>query len=81
MSKQVQDCYVTLETVRPGFPPNETHPFVTYLRFTDGTTSQHINNRCLRDAMICGNGMLSALAAVGLRSEAVNVVFDPRFDR
>lgn len=78
--KTVKDCYVTLETVRIGFQ-SSSHPFVVYLRFTDGTNSAPINNASLRDCMICGNSMLSAVAAVGVRYETVNVVFDERFDK
>jgi hypothetical protein len=79
-TKQVQDVYATLATTRPGFPPNETHPFVVYLRYTDGTHSQPTNCRDLRDCLIYGNGMLAALCALGAQYETVNVVFDPRFD-
>lgn len=74
--KQVQDVYATL-----GKDGTSSHPFVTYMRFTDGSKSQEIQHRTLRDCLISGNSMLSALSAMNIRYETVNVVFDPRFDR
>lgn len=83
--KEVQDVYATLREYRPGFPPAnpETHPFAVYIRFADGTHSQEDLCRTLRDCLLVGNGMLAALMAVqaGGNKYAVNVVFDPRFER
>lgn len=75
--KTVKDVFVTVKKKNY----SETHPFEVYLRFTDGTTSQPVDNRTLRDCLICGNGMLHALSGIGHRYETVNVVFDPIFDR
>lgn len=76
MTKTVIDAYVTL-----GKHADHTHPFEVYLRFSDGTHSQPIQNRNLRDCLICGNSMLSALSAVGVSYETVNVMFDERFNK
>ena len=75
-NNQVKDAYATLSE-----RPHETHPFTVYLRYTDGTHSQPINCRDLRSCLQVGNGMLSALAAMDIHYEAVNVVFDPRFEK
>lgn len=76
--KQVRDAYVTLAE---RMHDNMTHPFVTFLRFTDGSHSQEVGGRNLRDCLIAGNSMLSALAAVGIQYETINVVFDERLNK
>lgn len=85
MTKQVQDVFATLKTWREGFPPQAgtTHWFAVVVRFTDGTQSQEIECRSLRDCLLVGNGILAGLAAVGAGGDryAVNVVFDPRFEQ
>lgn len=83
--KTVQCVYATLKEYREGFAKAGpvSHPFVVYIKFTDGTCSQDIDCRNLRDCLLVGNGMLSTLAALdaGGREYAVNVVFDSRFER
>lgn len=82
--KEVQDVYATLREYREGFPPRnpEPYPFDVHIRFTDGTRSQEVQCRDLRDCLLVGNGMLAAMCALGAggRTYAVNVVFDPRLD-
>lgn len=77
---QVRDVYATLKAIRyvPAGPV--THPFTVFIRFEDGTQSQDIDCRSLRDCLLVGNGMISALLALNARP-AGNVVFDERFDR
>lgn len=80
--KTVQDVYATLHEQRQGFPRygRQSHPFVVFIRYTDGTTSQEIECRTLRDCLLVGGGMISALLAANVRGDCpANVVFDDRF--
>ena len=76
MPKQARDVYATLAS-----HPADTHPFAVFIRYADGSASQELLCRDLRDCLLVGNGMLAVLLATDSRGGAceVNVVFDPRF--
>ena len=81
---EVQDVFATLHEQREGFPRygRQSHPFVVFIRYTDGTRSQEMECRTLRDCLLVGNGMIAALLAANVRANCpANVVFDERFDR
>lgn len=79
MTTTVSHIFATLATGPR--PADDTHPFVTYAVFSDGSHSQHTNLRDLRDCLVYGNGMAAAFMAAGVSMDEHNVVFDARFTR